>query len=186
MKAKVKAKVAPTVKPKAAPVKTIKCYPQVHPAGTAVLNLGAGNKVIAGASVVNHDRLAHRPEINCVWDLNILPWPWRDNAFELVVACAVLEHLRITLLESMGECWRVLRPGGVVRVKVPFWNSDNTYSDPTHYWAFSPAVFDMFDPATKHGAQYKFYKGWRPWKIVKPAALNPSKTSIVATLQVIK
>ena len=163
-----------------------KSDPRLYPPGTPILNLGAGNKVLCGEGVVNHDRTAHRPEIAVVHDLNLLPWPWEDNRFELVVACAVLEHLRITLLESLGECWRVLRPGGLLRLKVPYWQADTSYSDPTHYWMFSLAVFDQFDPETKRGQQYRFYAGWRPWKIVKPAHLNPEKTSIIATLQVRK
>ncbi len=154
-----------------------------------ILNIGCGNKLVPakpGDTVVNHDRVQHRPEISVVHDLNVLPWPWEENSFDLIYACAVLEHLRITLVESLGECWRLLAPGGKVHVKLPYWRADAAYSDPTHFWVFSPGVFDQFDPELKRGIQYRFYAGWRPWRIIKPARLNPEKTSIICTLQVRK
>jgi len=149
-----------------------------------VLNIGAGNKLVEGA--VNHDRTAHRPEIDVVWDLNDLPWPWDDNSFDLIVACAVLEHLRITLIESVGECWRILAPGGRLHVKMPYWQHENSYADPTHYWRYSLQTLELFDPDTKYGHDYAFYVGLRQWKTIKPAHLNPQKSSIIGLLEVRK
>ena len=97
-----------------------------------VLNLGAGNRIIEGA--VNHDRIIHRPEISVAHDLNGRPWPGGDESFDLIVARAVFEHLRITLLESVSECWRILRPGGELQLKLPYWKHERSYRDPTHYW----------------------------------------------------
>ncbi len=153
-----------------------------------ILHLGAGNRPIAaaeGEEVVNHDRTKHRPEIVVAWDLNDLPWPWPDASFDLIIACTVLEHLRITLVESLNECWRILRPGGRLHVKVPHWQHENSYTDPTHYWRFSLQTFDLFDPATRYGADYGFYTE-RKWRTIKPAHLNPSKSSIIAVLEVRK
>ncbi len=148
-----------------------------------ILNLGAGNKVIPGA--VNHDRTAHRPEIDVVHDLNLMPWPWEDNAFDLIVARAVLEHLCCTLIESLGECWRILRPRGQLQVKLPYCRAEQSYDDPTHYWHFTLRSLDYFDPDTKYGHDYGFYTP-RKWKIVGAPKLNPSRSSIWATLQVRK
>jgi ubiquinone/menaquinone biosynthesis C-methylase UbiE len=131
------------------------------------LNLGAGNRIAQGA--INHDVWAHRPEINSTHDLNVLPWPWPDDAFKHIEAWAVLEHLQITLIESLGECWRVLRPGGMLRVKLPFWNVDQSYADPTHRWFFSLRVLDIFDPDTPRGKEYSFYTE-RKWRITRAAA----------------
>lgn len=148
-----------------------------------ILNLGAGNKLVRGA--IQHDRIKHRPEIAVVWDLNDLPWPWADDSFDLVVACAVLEHLRITLLESVNECWRILRPGGVLYAKLPYWKSDAAYRDPTHYWRFSLDTCDIFDPTTKYGRDYSFYTE-RKWRIIQPAKLNDARTSFSIKMQVVK
>lgn len=145
-----------------------------------ILNLGCGNKLVAGA--VQHDRTKHRPEVDVVWDLNDRPWPWPDGSFDLIVACAVLEHLKLTLLESFAECWRILRPGGILHVKLPHWQSDMAYVDPTHYWKFSLRSLDVFDPETAFGRRYGFYTPFK-WHIIQRPKLNDAKTSFSAKLR---
>lgn len=148
-----------------------------------ILNLGAGNKIIPGA--VNHDIVQHRPEIGAVHDLNLLPWPWEDNSFDQIVARSVLEHLRPTLIETVNECWRILRPGGRLHVKVPYWNCEHAFVDPTHYWQFGLGTLQIFDPTTEYGRQYAWYT-LRKWKITKGPWMNKPKTGIYAEMQVVK
>lgn len=148
-----------------------------------VLNLGAGNKPIADAT--NHDRIKHRDQIDVAWDLNELPWPWADESYDQIVAHAVLEHLDIDLVASLDECWRILRPGGKVRLKLPYWNSDISHRDPTHRWFYSLGSFDQFDPDRKRGREYKFYTD-RHWRIVKDPKLNNAKSSVYVTMEVRK
>lgn len=148
-----------------------------------ILNLGCGNKLVPGA--VQHDRVKHRPEVDVVHDLNVLPWPWVDESFDFIVACAVLEHLRIDLLASVNECWRLLRPGGILHLKLPHWAADGSYVDPTHYWRFSLLSLDVFDPDTKFGNQYMFYTPYK-WHIIQAAKPNRGKTSFAARLRVRK
>jgi SAM-dependent methyltransferase len=147
------------------------------------LNLGAGNRIIGGA--VNHDRVKHRPEIDVAWDLSILPWPWADNSFDVIVAWAVFEHLRQTLVETLNECWRILRPGGTINLKLPIATHDRAHDDPTHYWAFTVRSLDYFDPDTKYGKGYWFYTD-RHWRILSAPKLNNATTSFYATMQVRK
>jgi SAM-dependent methyltransferase len=148
-----------------------------------VLNLGAGNVVLPGA--VNHDIRRHRPEIDVVHDLNVLPWPWADESFDSIVAQAVLEHLRLTLIESMDECWRLLRPEGTLDLRIPWWQSDSSYRDPTHRWFFSLGTLDIFEPDTDYGRDYGFYTD-RKWRFLREPALSRHKTSVVALMQVRK
>lgn len=148
-----------------------------------ILNLGAGNDVIGNA--INHDRMRHRPEIVVVHDLNVLPWPWAENSFSLVVAKSVLEHLQHDLVVSLDECWRVLRPGGHLFVKLPLWDSDLAHSDPTHRWFFSLRALDQFDPDTKRGQAYSFYTD-RKWRIVEGPTPNRSGSSFNTKLEVRK
>ncbi len=147
-----------------------------------MLNLGAGNRIIDGA--VNHDRTAHRPEIAVVHDLNDLPWPWPDGAFKLIHASSVFEHLEIDLVQALDECWRILRPGGQLRLKVPHWQHDNAYADPTHRRPYSVRSLDVFDPDTKLGGELGFYTK-RKWRIVK-IGMNKVQSSIIAVMQVRK
>lgn len=148
-----------------------------------ILNLGAGNEIIGNA--VNHDKIKHRAEIAVAWDLNKLPWPWPDNSFDQIVAKAVLEHLKLNLIESLDECWRLLRTGGQIFIKLPHWQSDISHQDPTHYWYFSLGSLDQFDPDTKRGKLYSFYTD-RKWKILEPVVLNKAQSSIIAKLGVRK
>lgn len=143
-----------------------------------ILNLGAGNRIIGGA--VNHDLVRHRREIDVVHDLNELPWPWEDEAFDKVAALSVLEHLRQSLLESMNEVWRITKPGGVAVVKLPHWKHNLSWEDLTHLHLVGPGIMDQLDPTTKRGHDYRFYTR-RKWKIEK-RRINEVKSSIWWTL----
>lgn len=134
-----------------------------------LLNLGAGNKLVQpqeGWVAVQHDRFRHRPEIQVVHDLNVLPWPWRHGEVSLVVAHSVFEHLEIPLIASMNEAWRILKPNGRIDIKLPLWNRARSYDDPTHRWFVGPHTLDNFDPTTERGAAYGLLYGILPWRIV--------------------
>lgn len=148
-----------------------------------MLNLGAGNHIVKGW--INHDLEKHRREIDVTHDLNITPWPWKDASFERINASSVFEHLSIDLVAALNECWRILKPGGTLRVKVPYWQNDNAYADPTHRWRYSLRSLDLFDPDTKLGRELGFYTA-RKWQFVKKPKLNDQKSSVIATLQVRK
>ena len=145
-----------------------------------ILNVGAGNKIIEGA--VNHDRRKHRPEIDVVHDLNILPWPWEDDSFDKIAAIAVLEHLDVDLITLLNECHRLLRPGGLLVIKLPLWDAEASYDDPTHRWRYTLRSLHYVCPETKFGQRYNFYTECK-WRYVKPPRANNSKTSFWATLE---
>jgi len=80
------------------------------------LNLGCGSRyhtdwvnvdiVPQGLDVLQHD-LSHR-------------LPFADASFAVVYHAAVLEHMRRPdALTFLSECYRVLKPGGIMRVGVP-------------------------------------------------------------------
>ena len=55
-------------------------------------------------------------------------WPWADQSVEAIYAGELLEHFERPMAEFfLGECFRVLRSGGIVRLRVPdnvkFWAS---------------------------------------------------------------
>ena len=144
----------------------------------AILNLGAGNRILADA--INHDVVKHRDEIDVVWDLNEMPWPWEDESFDKVCALSVLEHLRQNLLTSMDEIWRITRPSGQAVVKLPHWRANISWEDLTHLHMVGPGVMDQLDPSTKRGHDYRFYTR-RKWRILK-RRMNKAETSIYWTL----
>jgi SAM-dependent methyltransferase len=102
-----------------------------------ILNLGCGNKHIAGA--VNVDAVASTgPDV--VHDLNQRPWPWPDDRFAEVHAYDVIEHLD-DVVKTMEEIHRVCRHRAVVRVTVPHFSSANAFTDPTHRHQFGSRTF---------------------------------------------
>ena len=145
-----------------------------------MLNLGCGNAPEDG--FINHDVVKHAPHVDVVWDLDQLPWPWPDGCASRIIAKAVFEHLRLSLIESVNECWRIMQPGGFLFIKLPMWNHVVSHQDPTHRWKFSERVFEYFDPGTPLGAQYGFYTPYK-WRIVNPAAVNSGGSSFGCTLQ---
>lgn len=53
-------------------------------------------------------------------DLSKLPWPWSDASVEEILMLDFLEHFPYAQTRwILEECWRVLKPGGVVEIQVP-------------------------------------------------------------------
>jgi SAM-dependent methyltransferase len=117
------------------------------------LNIGAGTDIQPGWT--NHDVVA-LPGIDCVHDLNIRPWPWASATVSEIKIYDVLEHLN-DLIPSIEEIWRILQPGGICRVSVPYWNSWCAAADPTHRRAFHEITFQFFDPASPYCRSRPYY-----------------------------
>lgn len=147
-----------------------------------ILNLGAGMSPIENA--INLD-VVDLPGIQMVWDLNRLPWPFIPNEFDIIVARAVLEHLDLSLLRSFDECWRILRPGGILEVKLPYWEHEHTWDDPTHKRGYTLTTFDFFDDSTWNGKTYGYYTP-RRWKILWKGFTNNGHSSIGAKMEALK
>jgi len=80
------------------------------------LHLGCGNRKLDGfVNVDVRDEVA--PDI--VASVRNLD-PVGENSIDLIYACHVLEHVpRPELAETLAEWYRVLKPGGVLRISVP-------------------------------------------------------------------
>jgi len=142
------------------------------------LNLGAGKRIDKDA--INHDIWKHSKYIECVYDLNIAPWAiWKDNQFQEITAISVLEHLKLTLVESANELHRIVKPSGVVRIKYPTKTSETIHDDPTHRWFWSQRVLEFLDPDTEYGQRYDFYPH-KKWRIID-LRVNKNR-SVVAEL----
>jgi predicted SAM-dependent methyltransferase len=118
------------------------------------VNLGAGYDIMGGW--VNVDR-AKLPGIDVVHDLDIAPWPWETGSVDEIRAIDVFEHVDDPVA-FMNQAGRVLKPGGILRIRSPHWKHENAYTDPTHkryctertwnYWV-KDAEFNI-----KYGAAY--------------------------------
>lgn len=117
------------------------------------LNLGCGSDIRKGW--VNVDKVQMDDGVY-MYDLNCLPWPWEDCESSYIAAVSVFEHLRLDLVQTLDECWRVLEDGGTLYVKYPLHTSKFIHDDPTHRWYWSKKTFEYFDPRTKYGQEYSF------------------------------
>lgn len=78
------------------------------------LNLGGGR--VAIPDFINIDVEGKGAK----YDLSRFPWPVADGAVAEILASHILEHFtRHIGREFLQECWRILRPGGVLRLAVP-------------------------------------------------------------------
>lgn len=93
-----------------------------------ILNLGCGRMIHPDR--VNVDSWAGNG-VDVVCDLDSFPWPWADGEGDAIHAEHIFEHVEHPL-EFMREAWRVLRPGGVLHLVVPHFQSPNAFTDPTH------------------------------------------------------
>jgi hypothetical protein len=79
-----------------------------------------------------------------VHDLDFLAWPWPDESCEELLALDVFEHLHLMPETWLRECHRILRPEGMLRLRVPIFGSPWHVVDPTHVRGFHPLNFDYF------------------------------------------
>ncbi|HUT37396.1 MAG TPA: methyltransferase domain-containing protein [Planctomycetota bacterium] len=104
------------------------------------LNLGCGRDIQEG--YVNLDCVP-LPGVSVVHDLNQFPYPFQDSSFDEILAQDILEHLHDTI-RVMEELWRILVPGGILRIRVPDARSAYFLHDPTHVSRFTERTFDYF------------------------------------------
>lgn len=83
-----------------------------------------------------------------IHDLNSVPYPFKNDQFDLIVCHDILEHLD-NIVPSMQEIHRIGKHGACVDIKTPHFSSILSWNDPTHKYHFSSKSFDYFtnDPA---------------------------------------
>ena len=101
------------------------------------LNLGCGHRKMDG--FVNVD-CADYCGADSVVDLSVFPWPWRDAIADVIHARMWLEHVR-DFRKTWRELYRVLKPGGVLRVVVPHFRSAGFAWPDEHLHQFSLVTF---------------------------------------------
>ena len=139
-------------------------------AGAKILEVGAfpylltiplvrsGYRVTVLGKGSSQEHLRHIPEsigaqsIDC--DLDVDAIAAADGCFDAVVMNEVFEHLRINLIFSMRELYRVLRPGGVLLLSTPNLRSINgIYNLLRHQESYSSmgGIFENFSHLEKVG-----------------------------------
>lgn len=114
------------------------------------VNLGCGTQPLEGW--VNVD-IASIPGVDVVHDLDVFPWPLPDGAAGEVRAFDVFEHVNDPL-GFMAECWRVMAVGAELLIHTAHWQTENSYTDPTHKRFCTERTFDYWCAGTDYYARY--------------------------------
>lgn len=101
------------------------------------------------------------PGVRVVCNLGKKAWPFRDSSIQNCVLFNLLEHLPDTI-QVMEELWRITKPGGLVHIQVPYYNSAGAFQDPTHVKFFTERTFDYFSvDGTTELSHYNYYSSAR-------------------------
>lgn len=68
-------------------------------------------------------------------EVSILELPYKDGSFDFVFSDQVFEHIEGDPQQAIDECWRVLRPGGVMVHTTCFTMG---YHGPGDFWRYTP------------------------------------------------
>ncbi len=113
--------------------------------GWKILEVGSGPHKLFPHSTTLDNYPGCKPDI--LHDLNQTPYPLAADSFDLIVCLHVLEHVQ-NLVACVTELHRVLKPGGLLFVEVPYFSSVYFFSDPTHVHAFTTRSFDYYVEGT--------------------------------------
>jgi predicted SAM-dependent methyltransferase len=105
-----------------------------------IINLGCGEKKLPDEIGVD---IFESPCVDIVADLNVYPLPFDDNSVDIVRSSHCFEHLD-NLVALMEDIHRLLKPGGILELKVPHVSNIEFFRDPTHKHSFTLGTMDYF------------------------------------------
>lgn len=124
----------------------------IHESKVLCVNLGCGDAIARPIEQdqdwINLDKTLHKG-VDLVADLEE-GLPFEDNSVDLLYASHVLEHIR-KFPQLMAECCRVLKPRGVLALRVPDASCRAAKADPTHVWQFVPETWTHFNMESETG-----------------------------------
>lgn len=132
------------------------------------LHIGCGEKYLDG--YWNIDKSRDLLRLDQRLDITITPWPFASGHFiEIIcdfVFCQI--HDNETFVKIFNECWRVLNPQGIFKIKVPNALYPQTaFRDPMDNRWFVKETFDHLNHEHYRWQKLGKYDGFRPWKILK-------------------
>lgn len=132
------------------------------------INLGCGRKYLEG--YVNCD-FSPNVKADKYFDLEVFPYLIDSNSADEIFMDNVLEHLA-DVPKVMAELHRITKPGGLVKIIVPYAKSDWAFQDPTHKHFFTERSMDYFS----EDSPYNFYSESR-FRIRKAELTYDSRTA---------
>lgn len=83
-------------------------------------------------------------------DMESFPYPFKDEEFDEIHAYECLEHCGSQgdakfFFGQFAEFYRIMKPGGLMIISVPMWNSAMAWGVPDHKRVLPPEVFGFLD-----------------------------------------
>jgi len=150
-----------------------------------ILDVGCGkNKHKSNTDVVIGLDKFQLLGVDVVHDIEVIPFPFPDNEFDIVICRHLLEHIKPDkFFPFMDEIYRILKPNGIMKVWVPHASSMVAYGNPDHKKFFACASFTYFGPHTEDyycKARFRIIKKRLNYTIIdKVAFLNPIINPII-------
>ena len=98
------------------------------------LNFGCGSDIRKGWDNIDIDGG------DFIFDFNKFPYPIPNNTYDYVYACDVLEHLDKPK-KVLDELNRICKPGAIVEIFVPYYNTHYAFNDMEHMHYFNDITF---------------------------------------------
>lgn len=130
-----------------------------------IIDLGCGRRKYPTSTGIDGVKLEG---VDIVADLN-KGIPLKDDAADMLVSFHFLEHVN-DFTRMVEEIHRVVKPNGIVKIRVPYFNCFDAFTDPTHKNFFTERAFDYFSDKI-----YFDYYSKAKFKILKKELiLNPA------------
>lgn len=102
--------------------------------------------------------ISTKSSADIICNLGFDPIPLEDNSVDQVVAYHFIEHLPMCvhykekeewkvhrpIIYLFNEVYRILKPGGTFEIRVPKWDYQEMFQDPTHLSVWTPNSFQYF------------------------------------------
>lgn len=105
------------------------------------LNLACGQIRMEGYFGID---IAKTEAADAVMNLESFPWDIESESAEDIWCSHYVEHTS-DLISFMDEVYRILKPGGTIKIIAPYYTSMRCWQDPTHKRAISEATFLYFN-----------------------------------------
>jgi len=105
------------------------------------LNIGCGNKPEKG--YINHDIIKHSDFVDVSFNLNKIPYPYKDNTFCKIKAINVLEHVELPFYKIMNELYRIVKDKAIIEITLPYYNSTSAHSIDHYNHNFTFEIFNF-------------------------------------------
>lgn len=103
--------------------------------------------------------------VDYVLDIEKDKLPFKDSSIDRIDACHIFEHLGDGFLFCIDECFRILKPKGILHIDVPCFPDKGSLIHPDHKRFFIPDTFGFFHVPSNGIDVHGYLKGF--WHIVK-------------------